>query len=56
MLQSPIFLLRTELGANNAPLSGDEVAAKLSLLPRGTAAGDAPVDLAAGRERRRHRN
>jgi hypothetical protein len=48
MLQSPNFLYRTELGADKAPLSGYEVAAKLSLLLRGTTPSDALLDSAAG--------
>lgn len=41
MLQSPHFLYRTELGAPAMPLSGYEVAAKLSLWLRGTTPDDA---------------
>jgi hypothetical protein len=48
MLQSPHFLYRTELGAKGAPLSGYEMAAKLSLLLRGTTPSDALLDAAAG--------
>ena len=48
MLQSPYFLYRTELGANGAPLSGYEMAAKLSLWLRGTTPSDALLDSAAG--------
>jgi hypothetical protein len=48
MLQSPYFLFRTEMGANNVALSGYEIAAKLSLLLRGTTPSDALLDQAAG--------
>jgi len=48
MLQSPYFLFRTELGAKGAPLNGYEMAAKLSLLLRGTTPDDKTLDLAAG--------
>ena len=48
MLQSPNFLYRTELGAKQAPLSGYEMAAKLSLWLRGTTPSDALLDSAAG--------
>jgi hypothetical protein len=48
MLQSPNFLYRTELGAPNTPLSGYEVAAKLSLWLRDTSPDVALLD-AAGR-------
>lgn len=48
MLQSPHFLYRTELGANGAPLSGYEIASKLSFLLRGTTPSDELLD-AAGR-------
>jgi hypothetical protein len=47
MLQSPHFLYRTELGAAGAPLSGFEMAAKLSLLLRNTTPDDALLDAAA---------
>jgi hypothetical protein len=47
MLQSPHFLYRTELGAVGAPLSGYEMAAKLSLWLRNTAPDDALLDAAA---------
>lgn len=47
MLQSPYFLYRTELGAAGAPLSGYEMAAKLSLLLRNTAPDDALLQAAA---------
>lgn len=46
LLQSPSFLYRTELGAAGTPLSGYEVAAKLSLWLRGTAPSDALLDAA----------
>lgn len=48
MLQSPNFLFRTELGAKGAPLSGYEMAAKLSLWLRGTSPDDKTLDMAAG--------
>jgi hypothetical protein len=48
MLQSPYFLYRTELGAVGAPLSGYEVAAKLSLWLRNAAPNDALLDAAGG--------
>jgi hypothetical protein len=44
MLQSPHFLYRTELGAAGAPLSGYELAAKLSLWLRNTTPDDALLD------------
>lgn len=47
MLQSPHFLYRTELGAAGAPLSGYELAAKLSLWLRDRAPDDALLDAAA---------
>ena len=47
MLQSPNFLYRTELGAVGAPLSGYEMAAKLSLLLRNTTPDDALLEAAA---------
>jgi hypothetical protein len=47
MLQSPHFLYRTELGPADAPLSGYEMAAKLSLGLRDTTPDDALLDLAA---------
>lgn len=47
MLQSPHFLYRTELGAAGAPLSGYEVAAKLSLWLRDQTPDDALLDAAA---------
>ena len=48
LLQSPHFLYRTELGAAGTPLSGYEMAAKLSLWLRGTTPSDALLDAAAG--------
>lgn len=48
MLQSPWFLYRTEMGANAAPLTGYEMAAKLALWLRGTTPNDALLDSAAG--------
>ena len=47
MLQSPHFLYRTELGADGAPLSGFEIAAKLSFLLRNTTPNDELLDAAA---------
>jgi hypothetical protein len=46
LLQSPNFLYRSELEAKGAPLSGYEVAAKLSLWLRGTTPSDALLDAA----------
>ncbi|HET7540823.1 MAG TPA: DUF1592 domain-containing protein [Polyangiaceae bacterium] len=46
LLQSPNFLYRTELSPSDEPLSGYEVAAKLSLLLRGTTPSDELLDLA----------
>ncbi len=48
MLQSPYFLYRTEMGSQGAPLSGYEMAAKLSLWLRGTTPSDSLLDSAAG--------
>ncbi len=48
MLQSPFFLYRTEMAAPGAPLSGYEIAAKLSLWLRGTTPSDSLLDSAAG--------
>jgi hypothetical protein len=48
MLQSPFFLFRMELGTKGAPLNSYEMAAKLSLLLRGTGPDDKTLDLAAG--------
>jgi len=47
MLQSPNFLYRTEMGDNGAPLSGYEIAAKLSLWIHNTTPSDAMLDAAA---------
>jgi hypothetical protein len=47
MLQSPHFLYRTELGDDGAPLSGFEIAAKLSFLLRHTTPNDELLDMAA---------
>lgn len=47
MLQSPNFLYRMEMGDNGAPLSGYEMAAKLSLWIRNTTPSDAMLDAAA---------
>ena len=46
MLQSPHFLYRTELGDNGAPLSGFEIAAKLSLWLWNTTPSDELLDSA----------
>jgi hypothetical protein len=46
MLQSPHFLYRTELGAAGTPLTGYELAAKLSLWLRNTTPDDALLDAA----------
>jgi len=46
MLASPAFLYRSELGAAGAPLSGYEVAAKLSFWLLGTTPGDDLLDMA----------
>ncbi|WP_437996164.1 DUF1592 domain-containing protein [Sorangium sp. So ce185] len=46
MLQSPHFLYRTELGQDRKPLSGYEIAAKLSLWLRNSAPDDALLDKA----------
>jgi len=48
MLQSPNFLYRTEMAPKGQPLSGYEVAAKLSLWLRGTTPSDSLLDSAAG--------
>jgi hypothetical protein len=48
MLQSPHFLYRTELGAPGAPLTGYEVAAKLSLWLRDAGPDDALLEAAGG--------
>jgi hypothetical protein len=47
LLQSPHFLYRTELGAAGAPLTGFEVASKLSFWLRNTTPSDALLDAAA---------
>jgi hypothetical protein len=47
MLQSPHFLYRTELGDNGAPLSGFEMAAKLSLWVLNTTPSDTTLDAAS---------
>lgn len=47
MLQSPNFLYRSELGDDGTPLSGYEMAAKLSLWIRNTTPTDAMLDAAA---------
>lgn len=46
MLQSPHFLYRTEMGATGAPLTGFEVASKLSFWLRNTTPSDALLDAA----------
>lgn len=46
MLQSPYFLFRTELGPAGTPLSGYEVATRLSLWLRNTTPDDALLDIA----------
>ena len=48
MLQSPFFLYRVELGTKGTPLSGYEIATKLSLLLRDTTPSDSLLDSAAG--------
>ena len=48
LLTSPYFVYRTELGEAGRPLSGYEMAAKLSLWLRGTTPSDALLDAAAG--------
>lgn len=50
MLQSPHFVYRTELAEAGAPLSGFEVASKLSFLLRNTTPDDALLDAAAAGE------
>ncbi len=58
MLQSPNFVYRSELGTDGAPLSGYEMASKLSFLLRNTTPDDALLDAAAagelGHVERRH--
>jgi len=46
MLQSPYFLYRSELGDAGAPLSGNEMASKLSFWLRDTTPSDAMLDAA----------
>jgi hypothetical protein len=46
MLQSPYFLFRTELGPAGTPLSGYEIATRLSLWLRNTTPDDALLDIA----------
>jgi len=46
MLQSPHFVYRTELGPDATPLSGYEIASKLSFLLRDTTPDDALLDAA----------
>jgi hypothetical protein len=48
MLQSPFFLYRVELGTKGSPLSGYEIATKLSLWLRDTTPSDSLLDSAAG--------
>jgi hypothetical protein len=50
MLQSPHFVYRMELGTDGAPLSGYEMASKLSFLLRDTTPDDALLDAAAAGE------
>jgi hypothetical protein len=50
MLQSPNFLYRIELGDQGAPLSGYELASKLSFALRDVAPGDALLDRAVAGE------
>ena len=50
MLASPNFLYRSELGAEGEPLSGYEVAAKLSFWLLGTTPSDDLLDMAAAGE------
>jgi hypothetical protein len=47
MLQSPHFIYRTELGDDGAPLSGFEIASKLSFLLRNTTPNDDLLEAAA---------
>jgi hypothetical protein len=47
MLQSPHFIYRTELGDDGAPLSGYEIASKLSFLISDTTPNDELLDAAA---------
>ena len=48
LLQSPYFLYRNEMTANGAPLTGYEMATKISLWLKNTAPNDALLDSAAG--------
>jgi hypothetical protein len=50
MLQSPNFVYRSELGTDGAPLTGYEMASKLSFLLRNTTPDDALLDAAAAGE------
>ena len=50
LLQSPHFVYRTELGDDGAPLSGYEIASKLSFLLRNTTPNDELLDAAAAGE------
>ena len=50
MLQSPNFVYRSELGTDGAPLSGYEMASKLSFLLRNTTPDDVLLDAAAAGE------
>jgi hypothetical protein len=50
MLQSPHFVYRSELGSDGAPLSGYEMASKLSFFLRDTTPDDALLDAAAAGE------
>jgi hypothetical protein len=50
MLQSPYFVYRSELGTDGAPLSGYEMASKLSFFLRNTTPDDALLDAAAAGE------
>jgi hypothetical protein len=50
MLQSPHFLYRLELGSDGAPLTGYEMASKLSFLLRDTTPDNALLDAAAAGE------
>lgn len=50
MLQSPHFLYRTELGQSGAPLTGYEVASKLSFWLRNTTPSDELLDAAGAGE------
>jgi hypothetical protein len=47
MLQSPHFVYRSELGEDGAPLTGFEIASKLSFLLRNTTPSDQLLDAAA---------